>query len=79
MVRKSSRACFIQTYLTPFSLVFLFIFGISDCTQVEELYFPSDQITLSFLKQRAHFRISVCDIFFSLPIYSQDFYRLFKC
>lgn len=78
MVRKSSRECFIQTYLTLFSSAFLSMFDICDCTQVEE-YFPSDQITLSCLKQGAHFGISACGIFFSLSIYSQDFYKLFKC
>lgn len=73
MVRKSSRACFIQTYLPRFSLVFLFVFGMRDCTRVGEQHFPSDQVTLIFLKQRDHFGISACDIFLLLSIYSAGF------
>lgn len=73
MVRKSSRECVIQTYLTLFSLVFFFVFGMCDCTWVEEQHFPSDQSTLIFLKQRDHFGISACDIF--LSIYSEGFYK----
>lgn len=79
MVRKSSRECFIQTYLPRFSLVFLFVFGMRDCTRVREQHFPSDQVTLIFLKQRDHFGISACDIFLLFSIYSAGFQKLFKC
>lgn len=50
MVREPFQEYFIQTYLTLFSFIFLFIFVIHDDTQVEQQHFPSDPITLIFPK-----------------------------